>query len=184
MKTYRDVDHAVSSAISVGSVGSPKSAQWQSQYGTGFVESLTAKNDDTVKLTKQDRLTQAAMTASRIHQESSDIQWSAFLAKYSQHEPERIREIQKLADYVVSDMPKHFKLFSVSCWASIAIRRGVTEKILTMDSEKSRRTLFRRRGDIYKQLCELEWSALKALGLPLEDDGLFEDYNVIEDAAI
>jgi len=184
MKIYRDVDHAVSSSISVGSVGSPKSAQWQSQYGTGFVESLTAKNDDTVRLTKQERLTQAAMTAARIHRETADIQWSAFLAKYSQHEPERISAIQKLADYVVSDMPKHFKLFSVSCWASIAVRRGVTEKILTMDSEKSRRTLFRRRGDIYKQLRELEWSALKALGLPLEDDGLFEDDGMVDHASV
>ena len=98
MKTYRNVDHAVSSAVSVGSVGIPTAAKWQSQYNTGFVESLTAQNDDTVKLSRSDRLWQAAITASAIHDLTGDIQWAAFLAKYSQHEPERISEIKKLAD--------------------------------------------------------------------------------------
>ena len=37
MKTYRNVDHAVSSAVSVGSVGVPAAAKWQSQYSTGLV---------------------------------------------------------------------------------------------------------------------------------------------------
>ena len=68
MKTYRNVDHAVSSAVSVGSVGFATSAKWQSQYSTGFVESLTAKNDDTIKMSRSDRLLQAAITASAIHE--------------------------------------------------------------------------------------------------------------------
>jgi hypothetical protein len=66
-------------------------------------------------------------------------------------------------------------LLSVSSWASIALRKLITEKILTMDSEKSRRTIFRRRNHIHKQLRDLEWSALSALGMPLEDDSLFDD---------
>jgi len=36
-------------------------------------------------------------------------------------------------------------------------------------------SIFRRRNAIYKQLRDLEWSALSALGMPLEDDGLFDD---------
>jgi len=175
MKTYRNVDHAVSSAVSVGSVGIPTAAKWQSQYSTGFVESLTAKNDDTIKMSQSDRLLQAAITASAIHDLTGDIQWAAFLAKHSQFTPERIKAIQKLADYVSSDMPRHFILLSVSSWASIALRKLITEKILTMDSEKSRRTIFRRRDHIHKQLRDLEWSALSALGMPLEEDGLFDD---------
>jgi hypothetical protein len=175
MKTYRDVDHAVSSAVSVGSVGIPTAAKWQSQYSTGFVESLTAQNDDTVKMSREDRLLQAAITASAIHEETNEIQWAAFLAKYSQFTPERIRAIQKLADYVVSDMPKKFKLLSVTSWSSIVDRKAITEKVLSIDNEKSRATIFRRRGAIYKQLRDLEWSALTALGMPLEDDGLFSD---------
>ena len=66
-------------------------------------------------------------------------------------------------------------MLSVSSWASTALRKLITEKILTMDSEKSRRTIFRRRNHIHKQLRDLEWSALAALGMPLEEDGLFED---------
>ncbi len=175
MKTYRNVDHAVSSAVSVGSVGIPTSAKWQSQYSTGFVESLTAKNDDTIKMSRSDRLLQAALTAKAIHEETNDIQWAAFLAKHSQFTPERIKAIQKLADYVSSDMPRRFILLSVSSWASTALRKLITEKILTMDSEKSRQTIFRRRNAIYKQLRDLELSALSALGMPLEEDGLFDD---------
>ena len=175
MKTYRNVDHAVSSAVSVGSVGIPTSAKWQSQYSTGFIESLTAQNDDTVKLSRSDRLWQAAITASAIHELTSDIQWAAFLAKHSQFTPERIKAIQKLADYVISDMPKKFKLLSVASWSSIVDRKTITEKVLSIDNEKSRRTIFRRRNAIYKQLRDLEWSALSALGMPLEDDGLFDD---------
>ena len=175
MKTYRNVDHAVSSAVSVGSVGVPAAAKWQSQYSTGFVESLTAKNDDTIKMSRSDRLLQAALTAKAIHEETNDIQWAAFLAKYSQLEAVQVSCIQKLADYVSSDMPRHFILLSVSSWASTALRKLITEKILTMDSEKSRRTIFRRRNHIHKQLRDLEWSALAALGMQLEEDGLFED---------
>jgi hypothetical protein len=175
MKTYRNVDHAVSSAVSVGSVGVPAAAKWQSQYSTGFVESLTAKNDDTIKMSRSDRLHQAAITARAIHKLTSEIQWAAFLAKHSQFESEQVSCIQQLADYVSSDMPRHFILLSVSSWASTALRKLITEKILTMDSEKSRRTIFRRRDHIHKQLRYLEWSALASLGMPLEEDGLFED---------
>ncbi len=175
MKTYRNVDHAVSSAVSVGSVGIPTAAKWQSQYSTGFVESLTAKNDDTVRLSREDRLLQAAITASAIHELTGDIQWAAFLAKHSQFTPERIKAIQKLADYVVSDMPKKFKLLSVTSWSSIVDRKKITEKVLSIDNEKSRQTILRRRSAIYKQLRELEWAALSALGMPLADDGLFDE---------
>jgi len=175
MKTYRNVNHAVSSAVSVGSVGIPTAAKWQSQYSTGFVESLTAQNDDTVKLSRSDRLWQAAITASAIHDLTGDIQWAAFLAKHSQFTPERIKAIQKLADYVISDMPKKFKLLSVASWSSIVDRKTITEKVLSIDNEKSRRTIFRRRNAIYKQLRDLEWSALSALDMSLEEDGLFDD---------
>ena len=175
MKTYRNVDHAGSSAVSVGSVGIPTAAKWQSQYSTGFVESLTAKNDDTVRLSREDRLLQAAITASAIHELTGDIQWAAFLAKHSQFTPERIKAIQKLADYVVSDMPKKFKLLSVTSWSSIVDRKKITEKVLSIDNEKSRQTILRRRSAIYKQLRELEWAALSALGMPLADDGLFDE---------
>ncbi len=68
----------------------------------------------------------------------------------------------------------HLKLFLIGLCvlASIVDRKTITEKVLSIDNEKSRRTIFRRRNAIYKQLRDLELSALSALGMPLEDDGL------------
>lgn len=172
---YRDPDHAVMCAISIGSVGIPKSANWQKDHGSGFVESLTSRNRETMILTREEKLAQAAMTASRIHRETSEIQWCAFLAKYSQCEKERTKAIKSLATYVESVMPEKFKLLAVWSWACLSIRRGLREQILLLDSDKSRRTLFRHRKKIYEQLRNLEWSALAALGMPLEENGLFED---------
>ncbi len=89
---------------------------------------------------------------------------AAFLAKYSQLEADQVSCIQKTSRLCFHDMPRHFYIAVLFQAASTALRKLITEKILTMDSEKSRRTIFRRRNHIHKQLRDLEWFCLGSIG--------------------
>ena len=165
------IDSVVASAIGTGSVGLPKSAAWQAQYHAGFVEELTKKNHWTESMSREERLLNAAILASRIHRQTKEIEWCVLLAKYSQCDKERAEAIKKLARHLQQTTLKTlsitFLLLAVSSWASVAIKRGLTEKIMQVDSELSRSTLYRKRNAVRVELQRMMDSVMTKLDITL-----------------
>jgi hypothetical protein len=166
---YRNEQHAIIRAMAVDAISTCKPAQWQQQYRSGYVEDLTKKHNDLEQLTATERLTQDCMTRARIHRVASKGGFYAMVAKYGADEQERaiaVNELVKLIDCEgVSD---NFKRLIIWTWASVKIKRGVMERIVDM-CEQSRRTVFRKKREILKQLDDFEKSLITDCSAILSD---------------
>ena len=168
------IDSVVKTAIGFGSVGRPTTQAWQDQYRAGFVDDLTKKNSDREPMSRSDRLLWASVMAKRIFEETGDIECCALLAKHSQCIDERAKAINILAKYIkrhhlkLKKLPISFLLFSVASWADVPFGRGMGEKIMQVDSELSRRTLYYRRNAVRAELQKMLDSVMTKLDITLE----------------
>lgn len=157
---YRDTHHAVVRAMAVDAISDVATSWWQSQYKSGYVESLTMRHSDTEKLTKQERITQDCMTRAKIHRASAKASFYAITARYGADDKERAEAVNELVKLVVCDgVNDDFKRLAIWSWASANIKKGMMERLVNI-CEKSRRTFFRKKKIIVEQLDRFE-SAVK-----------------------
>lgn len=166
---YRNEQHAIIRAMAVDAISMCKPAQWQQQYRSGYVEDLTKRHNDLEQLTATERLTQDCMTRARIHRVTSKGGFYAMVAKYGADEQERAMAVNELVALIdcegVSD---NFKRLIIWTWASVKIKRGFMERIVDM-CEQSRRTVFRKKREILKQLDDFEKSLITDCSAILSD---------------
>lgn len=166
---YRNEQHAIIRAMAVDAISTCKPAQWQQQYRSGYVEDLTKRHNDLEQLTATERLTQDCMTRARIHRVTSKGGFYAVVAKYGADEQERAMAVNELVALIdcegVSD---NFKRLIIWTWASVKIKRGFMERIVDM-CEQSRRTVFRKKREILKQLDDFEKSLITDCSAILSD---------------
>lgn len=166
---YRNEQHAIIRAIAVDSISTCKSAQWQTQYSSGYVEDLTKKHSEIESLSANDRLTQDSMTRARIHRNTSLSAFYAVVAKYGADEQERANAVNELVKAVVCEgVSDDFKRLIIWTWASVSVKRGFIERIVDM-CDQSRATIFRKKKAIVEQLDELEKTVRSDLSAILKD---------------
>lgn len=163
---YRDEQHAIIRAMAVDSISTCKPAHWQQQYSSGYVEDLTKKYSDLERLTLSERLTQDAMTRSRIHRSVTKGSFLAVVAKYSADKNERVLAINELSNMVDSKADEKVKKMIIWIWACVVIKRGMKEQIANM-SEQSRTTFYNRRREVFKQLDDWEQQAISDVSIIL-----------------
>lgn len=173
MGVYRDEQHAAIRAAAVDAISTCKPAQWQAQYSSGYVEELTKRHDDTEHLSAADRLTQDCMTRALMHRTVSRGAFYAMVAKYGADEQERAQAVNELVSLVQVKAPDNFKRMMIWTWASVAVKRGVIERIVDM-GDQAARTLYRKRATVLQQLRDFEDAALGELSAVLSERGLID----------
>lgn len=171
MGVYRDEQHAAIRAAAVDAISTCRPAQWQAQYSSGYVEELTKRHDDTEHLSAMDRLAQDCMTRALMHRTVSRGAFYAMVAKYGADEQERAMAVNELVGLVQVKAPDSFKRMMIWTWASVAVKRGVIERIVDM-GDQARSTLFRKRRAVLDQLRAFEDAALNDLASVLNERGL------------
>ena len=172
--TYRNEQHAAIRAVSVDAISTCKPSGWQQQHSSGFVEDLTKRKEEVEHLTPFDRLTQDCMTRALIHRTVTRGSFYALVAKYGADERERAQAVNALVALIDVDATDDFKRMMIWTWASVAVKRGLVERIIEM-GEQARRTLFRKRRAILDQLQGFEDDALRDLAVVLGERGLTEN---------
>lgn len=170
---YRDGQHAMIRAAAVDTISTSKPAEWQQQYHSGFVDSLTARAE-TESLPPADRLAQDSMTRALIKRTVKRAAFYAMVAKYSANEPERAKAIEELAKLSDVNASHKFKLVMIWSWASEHVKRGVIAEMVSKGGQ-SRRTLERRRHAIIKWLNSLESEVITDISVVLKERGLIDE---------
>lgn len=166
---YRNEQHAIIRAMAVDAISTCKPAKWQQQYRSGYVEDLTKKHSDLERLTLTERLTQDCITRSMLHRAATMGGFCAMVAKYGADEKERAMAVNELVALIDCDgVSNDFKKLIIWTWASVKIKRGFMERIVDM-CEQSRRTVFRKKREILKQLDDFEKSVITDCSMILSD---------------
>ncbi|HQV23691.1 MAG TPA: hypothetical protein PLJ88_11430 [Agitococcus sp.] len=166
---YHNELHAIIRAMAVDSISSCKPSSWQGQYKSGFVEDLTKKHHDLERLTPSERFAQDCITRSRLHRASTRGGFYAMVAKHGADEKERAMAVNELVALIDCDgVNDNFKRLIIWTWASVKIKRGFMERIVDM-CEQSRRTVFRKKREILKQLDDFEKSVITDCSTALSD---------------
>ena len=163
---YRDERSAVIAGVSVGSVGKPKAAGWQNLYTAGFIDSLTKHTNDLDRLDYLERVGQAAFTAAKLRRETVQMCIHALTVRYSECEEQRANAANKLAQFIKSKAPIDLRRVIIWAWASKEIKRGVIEQLANL-CEKTERTFYRYKKEIFQQLDNLENRAVSDISVEL-----------------
>jgi len=139
---------------------------WQRLYRSGYDEVIP----EGCGLTAEERLTQDAMTRSRVKTMLPESQWHAIVAKYSINTGEVEASIIWLASHL-RELPAHhlFRLKAIAAWA---VPRGYPQEfyqINTWDTDgTSERTLYRWRSQVNGELGRLVNDAHKSVQAVIE----------------
>lgn len=166
MTVYRDAAHCIARIMSIDTNTCTAQSGWQRLYRSGCDEVIPAG----CGLTAEERLTQDAMTRSRVKKMLPQSQWYAIVAKYSINTGEVEDSIVWLAAHLGS-LPAHH-LFRLKATAAWAVPRGYPKdfyEIHTWDADGTPdSTLYRWRSLVNRELGRLTNEAHKSVQLVLE----------------
>jgi hypothetical protein len=163
---YHDERTAVIAGVAVGSVGKPKSAGWQRLYTAGFIDSLTKHANDLERLDYLEQVGQAAFTTAKLKRETVQMCIHALTVRYSECEEQRASAANKLAQFIKSKAPVDLRRVIIWAWASKEIKIGVIGQLANL-CEKTERTFYRYKKEIFEQLDNLESRAISDVSVEL-----------------